>query len=189
MNSMNHFIALRPSAEACDRLAALAQRFQAWNLPADWVDPDDYHVTLAFLGHLDAVEAGCMPQAIDLVASSLRRPALELVGLGAAGGRTEPRVVYAALRDAGGLLGDLHRDLCDAAGLTPERAFLPHITLCRPRPPGRGEGPGHGDWRELLTAHGQAEWGPLAVSELVLFQSQARVMPRYRALARWPLAA
>jgi 2'-5' RNA ligase len=188
---MQYALALRPALAARDRLAGHASRLRSWNLPAEWVDPEDYLVSMAFLGRLDATSAEAMPQAVDLVARSMLTPHLELVGLGASGGRSEPRVVYAALRDGGGLLTDLHCDLCDAAGLVPERAFLPHIVICRPGARARNDcsGPARGDWPQLLEAHGQAEWGRIEVTEMVLLEGPSRPGAASRALARWSMAA
>jgi 2'-5' RNA ligase len=95
-------------------LAQVAERLQAWDLPAAWVDPEDYHLTVAFLGELDADEARLLPSAIDLVASGLRCPELRFSGIGAWGGRTEPKVVFAAVEDIGARCADIHQDLCAA---------------------------------------------------------------------------
>lgn len=187
---MNTFLALRLADGPRDRLAQVAERLQAWGLPASWVDPDDYHLTMLFLGKLDADEAGMVPQAIDLVANSLLRPALRFAGLGAAGGRTEPRVVYAALSDAQGACADIYHDLCDAMGMKPERQFQPHVTVCRPRtatPRDLAAMPLHRDWPHLLEANGQADWGDCDTTHLVLYGSQTDRVPRYRELASWPL--
>lgn len=187
---MNTFLALRLADGPRDRLAQVAERFQAWNLPASWVHPEDYHLTLLFLGKLDADEAGTVPQAVDLVANSLRRPSLRFVGLGASGGKNEPRVVYAALSDVEHACADMYGDLCDAMGMKPEPRFLPHVTICRPRPSTPRElsdQPLYRDWPHLLEANGQADWGDCETTHLVLYGTQVERIPRYRELASWPL--
>ncbi len=189
---MNTFLALRLADPPRDRLAQVADRLRAWNLPANWVRPEDYHLTLLFLGKLDADEAGMLPHAVDLVAGSLRRPSLRFCGLGASGGRTEPRLVYCALSDSEHACAGMNHDLCDALGMKPERAFMPHVTLCRPRPSTPrdiAEQPLFRDWPHLLEANGQADWGDCETTHLVLYRSQTDRMPRYRELASWPLVA
>lgn len=187
---MNHFLALRLDDAARDRLERVAERLRAWELPAAWTHPDDYHLTVRFLGHLDDDEAQLLPSAVDLVAGSLRRPRLRLAGLGAFGGRHEPRAVFAAIADDEHACAHIHRDLGEALDLPAERAFAPHVTLCRPRPASRGETvrSGH-DWPDLFAALGAGEWGECLTTDLVLCRSQHERTPRYAELARWPLVA
>lgn len=185
---MNHFLALRLADEPRDRLAAVAERLQAWQLPAAWVHPDDYHLTLVFLGALDADEARVLPHLIDGVASSLRRPQLRFSGLGASGGRTEPKVVFAAIEDEEHACAGMHADLCEALDHAPERRFMPHVTLCRPRSPVPRDA-GNRDWPQLFAANGIADWGICQTTDLVLYQTRPELGTRYQPLASWQLVA
>ena len=185
---MNHFLALRLADAPRERLAQVAERFQAWDLPAAWVDPDDYHLTVAFLGELDDDEAHLLPSAIDMVASGLRRPQLRFSGIGATGGRTEPRAVFAALEDIGARCADIHLDLCAALELPQGRAFMPHVTLCRPRRAGAWEqAPVGRTWSDLFLANGQANWGDCETTALVYYRRHEGPGPRYDVLTDWPL--
>ncbi len=188
---MNHFLALRLADDPRDRLAAVADRLQAWQLPASWVHPDDYHLTVAFLGAVDADEARYLPYSIASVAGSLRRPQLRFSGLGASGGRTEPRVVYTALDDPEQACAGIHRDLCDCLGMEPERQFMPHVSICRPRSatPRDLAGAANRSWPLLLEAHGLADWGPCPTTDLVLYRTQPERGTRYQEVQRWPLIA
>jgi 2'-5' RNA ligase len=171
---MIHFLALRLADEPRDRLAMIAERLQAWQLPAAWVHPEDYHLTLAYIGELDDDEVRVLPHVIGDVAGSLRRPELRFSGLGAQGGRAEPRVVFAAL------------------DLPARRQFSPHVTLCRPRTSAARElaaASGGHDWPGMFAANGLADWGACPTTDLVLYQSAGQQQIRYRALARWPLVA
>lgn len=186
---MNHFLALRLADGPRDRIADLARRLQEWNLPANWVHPEDYHLTLVFLGHCDADEVRTLPYAIEDLACGLPRPRLRLAGLGAFGGRTEPKVVFAALEDPEGACAAIHRDLCEMLSMKPEPRFSPHITLCRPRPGNPSEQalrPARRDWPQLLEANGLADWGDCATTDLVLYRSTERT-PRYAEVASWRL--
>jgi 2'-5' RNA ligase len=182
---MNHFLALVPDAATRDRLAAIAERLRAWELPARWVHPDDYHLTLAFLGRLDATEAALIPAAVDDLFAAARPPRLALPGLGALGGAIVPRVVYAAVADPHGEAGDLEADLTLALGLDGRRPFRPHITLCRPT---AAPADTARNWPELLAGHGQADWGTCNCTTISLLHTVAAPpgRPRYRTLATWP---
>jgi 2'-5' RNA ligase len=184
----NAFLALSLSDETRERLMQLSARLQQWQLAASWVERDDFHVTVLFLGTLSNAEIDTVPQAVDLVAGALVRPRLRLAGLGARGGQREPRVVYVALEDGRGGCRDLHDDLSAAIGEAPAKDFLPHITICRPRPAGGHDAiPGGRDWPQLLHAHGEADWGDCLVTGLVLYQRNLERGPRYRSVANWPL--
>lgn len=189
---MNHFLALRLADRPRDLLATLSQRFQDWHLPANWVHPEDLHLTLFFLGRCDADELRTLPHAIDDLARTLVRPRLRLSGLGAAGGKTEPREVFAALDDPDGLCATTHAGLAETLGLPAERHYQPHITLCRPRsltPLDAATGrTARRDWPHLLEANGLADWGDCPTTDLVLYRSTERT-PRYEALEAWPLIA
>lgn len=187
---MNHFLALRPQDEVGARLAQLCERLRDWGLPATWVHPADYHITLAFLGAFDAEAAGLVQRRVAEVGAALTRcDGLSLPGLAAMAGRRQPRLCYAAVADPAGWCADLHLDLADALDRRPDRAFVPHITLCRPRPARAGEASSQRSWPELLAAFGQAELGPcplLDLAHLVADPSSAG-SARYRVLANWPL--
>lgn len=187
---MNHFLALRPDDATRDRLTAVADRLRAWDLPAAWAHPDDLHLTLLFLGHLDDTEASLIPAAIDDVAQAVRRPSLRLAGLGAQGTRglglnAVPHRVYAYVADPAYACEGIHRDLADCLEEEPQRAFLPHLTLCRPEPVAP-TGKLFRDWPHLLEAHGIADWGACTFDALGLYRSTERT-PRYQELAAWPL--
>lgn len=180
---MNYFLALRPTRNTRDRLAAVADRLRLWGTGASWVDPEDYHITLCYFGRLEAADVRSIPWSVNDVAWAMCAPELTLPGLGAFAGRREPRVVYAAVGDEDGWSMDLHLDLHDALGEKPSRHFHPHITLCRPRG-------GSGDpevWPRLLEAHGCADWGECELGELVFYESRPGNVPRYHALERWPI--
>ena len=179
---MNHFIALAPDADTRDRLAAVADRLRAWDLPARWVHPDDYHLTVAFLGPLEAAELQGGLWAVNDVARSLFTPQLDLPGIGAFGGKHEPRVVYAAVGDPAGYCRDLHGDLQDCFGERPQPHYLPHITLCRP-----SGGRSGAEWRPLFEAFGQALWGSCAVDGLVLYRREPHGPCCYQEVETWTL--
>ncbi|MBA3698394.1 MAG: hypothetical protein H0W78_06045 [Planctomycetes bacterium] len=187
---MNHFLALKLADAPRDRLAQVAQRLQAWELPATWVDPENYHLTVAFLGELAADEAHLLPSAIDLVACGLRRPDLRFSGIGAAGGRSEPRTVFAALTDIDARCADIHLDLCAGLDLTRDPAFAPHVTICHPRRAGAWQTPAPGrTWSDLFLANGLADWGTCETTDLVFYRRREGPGSRYEVLADWPLVA
>lgn len=123
------FTALEIPAEIGDRLSMLRG-----GLPgARWIDPENYHLTLRFIGDIDDALANDVVQVLG----GIRRTAFDLVldGLDAFGGR-KPRAVFAAAA-ASPPLAELqaeHERLLQRIGLPAEgRKFSPHVTLARLR--------------------------------------------------------
>ena len=98
---------------------------------ARWVEPEDYHITLRFLGDVDRNTAR---DAARLLADTGRGPiAVTLTQLDSFGGG-RPRSIHAKVQATPGLV-DLHNEherLMRRLGLPPEtRKFAPHVTLAR----------------------------------------------------------
>ncbi|MCJ2022561.1 RNA 2',3'-cyclic phosphodiesterase [Methylobacterium sp. E-065] len=108
--------------------------FQGGLPGARWIEPGDFHVTLRFIGDVEAPEANDVVEALSEMRA---RPALTVTldGLGIFGG-DKPRALYASVVPEAGLT-DLQAEqerLVRRAGLVPERRkFTPHITLARLR--------------------------------------------------------
>jgi RNA 2',3'-cyclic 3'-phosphodiesterase len=136
---------------------------------ARWITPDNYHLTLRFIGDVDDLIA----QEVALMLGRVRRDAftLHLEGLTSFGGR-RPRAVVATVAPAQPLLEVQaeHERLMQRIGLEPEgRKYLPHVTLARLRSSSSL------DVAEYLSARGYFRTAPFPVSRFVLFSSRASV--------------
>jgi 2'-5' RNA ligase len=123
------FIGLEVPFEVGQNLA-----FLRGGLPgARWVDPENYHITLRFLGDIDDRTAG----EVELLLGTVRRHDVQIVldGLDAFGG-DRPRSLFARVKPSPELT-ELQAEterLARRAGLPAEsRKFTPHITLARMR--------------------------------------------------------
>ena len=100
---------------------------------ARWIDPENYHLTLRFIGDVDDVVA----HEIASLLGKVRRGAfdLRLDGLSSFGGR-KPRAVVASVSPQLPVieLQAEHERLLQRAGLEPEgRKYIPHVTMARLR--------------------------------------------------------
>jgi 2'-5' RNA ligase len=114
-------------------IGAVLATFRGGLHGARWIDPDDYHITLRFIGDVDYSTAREIHSTLDQVH---KRPiAVALDSLGSFGG-SKPRAVYARAvptPELTELQADLERR-ARRAGLPPEtRKFVPHVTLARLR--------------------------------------------------------
>jgi 2'-5' RNA ligase len=136
---------------------------------ARWITPENYHVTLRFIGDVDETTA----QEIDLALSRVRRAPfdLHLEGVTSFGGR-KPRAVVATVASSQALhdLQAEHERLMQRIGLEPEgRKYTPHVTLARLRDSSSR------DVAEYLATRGLFRTKAFAVSRFVLFSARASV--------------
>ena len=101
---------------------------------ARWIDPENYHVTLRFIGDVDEAVAADIYAALE---EAQARPALPIAidGLASFGG-DRPHAVFAAVTPSAALseLHAEHEAMARRVGLPPDkRKFHPHVTLARLR--------------------------------------------------------
>jgi 2'-5' RNA ligase len=117
--------------------AALVVASRPWRaelVDADmrWMDPASWHVTLAFLGDVDADRVPHLADELpELVA---QHAAVQLVpeGIVAWPRCEETRLVWCRFRPESGI-AELHNRVAGALGVTERRRFRPHVTLARVR--------------------------------------------------------
>jgi 2'-5' RNA ligase len=136
---------------------------------ARWISPENYHLTLRFIGDID----DALAREIVFMLGAVRRPAFDLrmEGLAAFGGR-KPRAVVAGVAPAPGLhdLQAEHERLLQRVGLEPEgRKYTPHVTLARLRESSSRQ------VAEYLATHQPFRSTPFRVSRFVLYSSRASV--------------
>ena len=136
---------------------------------ARWIDPENYHLTLRFIGDIDDALAR---DIAGLLGRVQRRPfELRLDGLTSFGGR-KPRAVVASVTAVAPLL-ELQAEqerLLQRLGLEPEgRKYIPHVTLARLRETS--------SWQvaDYLSARGHFRSAAVEVSRFVLFSSRSSV--------------
>src|ERR1700730_8876794 len=100
---------------------------------ARWIDPENYHLTLRFIGDVDDVLAQEIASLLDQV--DRRAFELRLNRLDSFGGRGAGAVIAAAAPVAPLIeLQAEHERLMQRMGLEPEgRKYTPHVTLARLR--------------------------------------------------------
>lgn len=100
---------------------------------ARWIDPENYHITLRFIGDIDHA----MARDIDALLGEIhRRPLTVTLDTLASFGGSKPRAVFARAVPSSEIadLQAAHERRVRRAGLPPEkRKFTPHVTLARLR--------------------------------------------------------
>ena len=150
-----------------------------------WVGPDDFHVTLKFLGAVDADRVSAVTEALASAASACLSFRLGIRGLGAFPSPARPRVLWAGI-DAGAAAAAALATRVDEALATlgfkqDPRALSPHVTLGRVRQP-------HAQPRLAEALAGSRDFGWVDVSRVSLMRSDLSPRgARYTELAGAPL--
>ena len=159
------FTAIEIPAEVTQTLS-----FLRGGLPgARWVEPDNYHITLRFIGDVDATLANEVASMLDRVS----RPAFELrlQGMSSFGGR-KPRAVVANVAPSSALaeLQAEHERLMQRVGLAPEgRKYTPHVTVAWLRETSSRQ------VADYLSERGSFRSAPFQAERFVLYSSRASV--------------
>lgn len=132
-----------------------------------WVDPEQIHLTLKFLGEV-------RDDQITRVCDTLRRTAaqyasfdIEVRGLGVFG--RPARVVWAGISDCPPLFQlqkDLEREFEKLGWDRENRAFEGHLTVCRVKNASAGD-----KLEKAVAGCEQEVFGPVTAGEVVLYQS------------------
>jgi RNA 2',3'-cyclic 3'-phosphodiesterase len=187
------FIAVRFSDEVRENLARMQERLRHRLPPAadiKWVPPANIHLTLQFLGNVDAgllpKLAGSLNGAYDDVAPFTA----ELAGLGAFPSPRRARVIWAGMRHGADGLRALHAAtlrVTEGFGFEPEkRPFKAHVTLGRARSRKRRQ-PGP-DISAALEPQAEVEIGKCQIGAVHLVKSELKPQgPEYSNLDSFPV--
>ncbi|MGG7621066.1 RNA 2',3'-cyclic phosphodiesterase [Bacillus coreaensis] len=151
-----------------------------------WVHPEDYHITLAFLGNS---EIGMLEKSIQFVSDALKKEntfPLEMEGLDTFGRKESPRIFWVRLVEQI-CLYEVRKKVfhaCELAGYSLEkRPFHPHITVAR-------------KWKgdTLFTPESLQQKNPFVrdtisfvANEMVLYQTHLEREPKYEVIQSFKL--
>jgi 2'-5' RNA ligase len=165
------FVALQIPPAVRKNLAEFLATLRAISSEPRWVRTENLHVTLKFIGEVQAEKLGDMRAALSAVHSD-RAVALDFRGVGFFPNEKRPRVFWAGIEastNLARLAGDIDRAL-QKLGIPPEkRPFSPHLTLARFEPPGVPE-----NLRAAIQENSKREFGSVAAKEFHLIESKLK---------------
>ncbi len=142
----------------------------------NWIFPDECHITVAFLGEVSEDDIPTICDIVDPIVAKTKPFRIKAEGVRAFG-RT-PRVIWAAIKDGGEPLGELHTKITEAlepVGLYQEKLkFSPHVTLARITDPKAGR-----YIKDIAVTLSSYPFGVMALRSIDLYQS---VLGKYGAM-------
>ena len=182
------FIGVAIAEPVREQLVSLQETLRAAAKQVKWVEPQNLHLTLKFLGEVDETELYAVCKSTQQAVAESAPFSMHVAGVGAFPNARRPRVIWSGIRDGADELTFLH-DLLEeefrAQGYPREdRAFTPHLTLGRMRQPKPTP--------ELAAAFDKLtiwEGGTTFVRELLVMSSQLSPQgPTYTVMGRARLA-
>lgn len=150
-----------------------------------WIDPENYHITLRFIGDVDQHTAYEVADSLDRLSNTMQF-SVRLTHLGSFGG-DKPRTLYAGVEPSEQLsrLQAAQERVLQRAGLPPDgRKFVPHVSLARLR------GASAADVARFMAEAGRFEPLSFPVGRFVLYSSKESVGGGpYVVEQEYPLAA
>ncbi len=179
------FVAVVPPREVREHLA----RFLEPREGMPWVDPAQWHLTLAFMGSVPAAREDELVERLGVAAARVTPFDLELSGAGCFPDPSRASVLWLGVGEPARTplerLAKGARAAANVSGATPDgKPFVPHLTLARLRRPVEAT-----RWLRVLGTYRAPTW---RVEEIELVVSHLREgpkgRPRHEVGARLPLA-
>jgi len=188
MNTIRTFIAIDVGDDVRDRAADLARRLQVAGADVKWVDTDNMHLTLKFLGDIPDRETAEVCRAVSEAAQAHSPFNISLRGAGAFPNAARPRTVWMGVERGVAELESfqtgIEKALAKLGYRKEARRFHPHLTLGRVR---RG-GAAVRDLGRLIRDNEQFDGASASINKVLVFASFLdKTGPTYNVLGRAPL--
>jgi len=187
---MRLFVALDIPEAVRENLEGMRRDFPSIGSKLRWVPPQNFHVTLKFIGSVAPEELPPIIEALRRV-SLVDRVQLSIRGVGWLVNAKTGVMLFATVEDSKPLaaLATAIDQQLEPLGFTPEnRTFMPHLTLVR----ASRDIPASSQTalRELAEQHKQHDFGSVTAGEFHLMESKTLPTgPIYSKLQSFPLAA
>lgn len=136
MARLRTFIAVEVEPAVRSRLVALQETLGRSAGDVKWVEPENLHVTLLFLGEVDERDVTDVCRAVAAVCAARQAFVMSVEGVGSFGNPRRPRTVWAGVAAGARELVELH-DALEPPLLElgcyrrEDRQYTPHLTLGR----------------------------------------------------------
>lgn len=153
-----------------------------------WVNPENWHITLIFLGETPGSAVALIQQLIEESFSSIQAFSTEMSGIGVFPNTHNPKVLWLGLESLQPLMPACARlgELLQSNGFSLDNKPLkPHLTLARVKNTGHRV-----SFESLLKQYHQSAFSTVLIRQIVLYESiLSSGGPIYKPLYVWELKA
>ena len=168
---MRLFVALAISTEVRENLASLIRDLHTADSHPKWVNPDNLHVTLKFIGEVAPERVIEISDALAVVRTQ-QQVIAEFHGIGFFPDARRPSVVWVGIQPSdilSTLAAEVNRVLAIVAVPREEKAFVPHLTIARSK-----ETRLSACLRDEIEKRKSRAFGTLAANEFHLIESKLK---------------
>ncbi|MGR3765414.1 RNA 2',3'-cyclic phosphodiesterase [Rossellomorea sp. NS-SX7] len=176
MLKTHYFFALSLPNELKKEIHELTAPMREDDFLKKWVHPEDYHITLAFLGNASQEDLDVAIGHVTHSLHNLQSFPLSLKRFGTFGKSDEPRIFWMGVKPSSTLhqIREKVYEACEEAGFQLDsRPFTPHITV------GRKWNKPAAFSKECLNEFNPAETPSHRIREVVLYRTHMDRIPKY----------
>ncbi|HEV3203129.1 MAG TPA: RNA 2',3'-cyclic phosphodiesterase [Gemmataceae bacterium] len=187
MARIRTFIGVEIGKTIRERAVALQEILARASTEVKWVEPENLHVTLLFLGEVEDREVARVCKIVADCAQNERAFPMTVATVGCFPNPHRPRIVWIGIGEGAQALCRIHDamelPLLELGYRREERRYTPHITLGRvksDRPPDQ--------FSSALAKKAGWQGGDITVTEILIMSSELTPQgPKYTILGRAPL--
>jgi 2'-5' RNA ligase len=179
------FVAVEVSPSVLHRASELIDECVRLGIDANWVSPDNMHLTLQFLGNVRENDTAMICRSVDRAVRDF--PPFDVVcrGVGAFPSPERPRVIWIGMNEGREELIQLQsvveKALLEIGYRGEARRFEPHLTIGRVRAPSTGTK----QLAQFVADHEKFDASAFDVSEVLVFSSELQKGgPRHEVIGR-----
>jgi len=177
---MRTFIAVGISSGVRERIARIQAEFRKGNPDVKWVEPENLHLTLKFLGEVSEEKISGVIEKTRMAAYGISNFMVHLSGFGSFPNLKFPRVVWIGIKEGSEELKNLstriEENLSQLGFAKEKREFSAHLTIGRVRSPRE-----KGKLVKKIEELERSEVGEFSVDRVLVMESQLSSQgPTYR---------
>ncbi len=134
-DTIRTFIAFKLPKNIISYISEIQNRFKSYAFKARWVNPENIHLTLKFLGDINYTDIEKVSEAIINAVNNHTPVSLAVKGAGVFPGIKRPRVIWVGLtgeiEKLVGIQNDIEKNLEELGFPREKRPFRGHLTLGR----------------------------------------------------------
>jgi 2'-5' RNA ligase len=189
MERVRTFTAIALNDAVRKNLVSLQRELSAGGAKVKWVEEENLHLTMKFLGDVDMSLIGEIGQVLQDSVAGFEPFTFTVRGAGAFPGTSSARIVWVGatgpIETLAKIYNHLNENLARLGVARENRRYVPHITLGRVKSPSKGR-----ELTELIKKNSEKVFGDVDAGEILLMMSELSSSgPKYSVLSTAQMGA